>query len=97
MHVEELRAQGRIFNSYLTNNYLAHNGWTFISTPDGNAMTGKRDTHGKQRPLQPEFIDSHVIVDLAEAFHDMADWRPSFRPAILYSAAWGVCLTISPS
>jgi hypothetical protein len=87
-HIEELTDQGKKFHSCLIRKHLAHHGWTLISTPGGETMTGKPDAFSRQRQLQPEFIDSHVIVDFTEAFHDMADWKPTFHKPVIYSDAW---------
>ncbi|KAI0547033.1 hypothetical protein F4679DRAFT_555588 [Xylaria curta] len=87
-HIAELTAQGKKFELYLERNHLIHDGWTLISKPDGEPMDGKPDAFGTQRRLQPEYIDSHVIVDLAEAFHDMADWKPTFHKPTIYSDEW---------
>ncbi|KAK3379141.1 hypothetical protein B0T24DRAFT_716766 [Lasiosphaeria ovina] len=88
MHIKELATQGEKFSLYLKDNHLTYNGWTLISTPDGEPLMGKPDAFDKERPLQPEYIDSHVIVDLAEAFHDMADWKPTFHKPTVYSDHW---------
>ncbi|KAI0451128.1 hypothetical protein F5B21DRAFT_392539 [Xylaria acuta] len=87
-HIKELTAQGEKFKLYLETNHLTYDGWTLISTPDGEPMDGKPDAFGTQRRLQPEYIDSHVIVDLAEAFHDMADWKPTFHKPSIYPDVW---------
>ncbi|KAI1180208.1 hypothetical protein F4777DRAFT_365176 [Nemania sp. FL0916] len=87
-HVKELTAQGERFNLFLETKHLTYDGWTLISTPDGKAMESKEDAFGVQRRLQPEYIDSHVVVDLTEAFHDMNHWKPEFYESNIVPDFW---------
>ncbi|RSL50988.1 hypothetical protein CEP54_011652 [Fusarium duplospermum] len=78
-HFQELKALGKKFESCIKNNHLSYNGWTRISSPDGEPMTS--NSSGFQRQPHSEYIDSHVVVDFAEAFHQVGDWKPEFdRP-----------------
>ncbi|KAI5863768.1 putative AAA family ATPase [Durotheca rogersii] len=85
-HFEELKALGKKFESYMTNTHLSYNGWTLISTPDGEPMTVNSGSF--QRKLHSEYIDSHVVVDFAEAFHQVGDWKPTFHRPTVYVDGW---------
>ncbi|KAJ8107927.1 hypothetical protein ONZ43_g6580 [Nemania bipapillata] len=76
--LEALTAQGEKFKLCLESSYLTYDGWTLISKPNGEPMKGKAGSSGMQRRLQLEYIDSNVIVDLVETFHDMPEWKPTF-------------------
>lgn len=83
--LESLRKQGSNFQRFLNDRYQAYNGWTLIRNPplndsDPDAETLKDYQGNKMR--HPEFVESHVIVDLEEAFQLNSDWRPDFhRPS----------------
>ncbi|KAK4113529.1 hypothetical protein N656DRAFT_625556 [Canariomyces notabilis] len=93
-HLDQLKEQGHKFEQCIkVDKYLTYVGWTLVSDPKGNSMrdTYDRDSDSdsdssrKQKELSPEYIDSHVIVDLSEAFHDVPRWTPNFHSTRAYS------------
>ncbi|KAL7928543.1 hypothetical protein V8C35DRAFT_318012 [Trichoderma chlorosporum] len=85
--IESLKTQGRTFESCLKqNNHQSYTGWTIVSRPDGTLMPA--EPSGSQRQLHSEYIDSHVIIDFAEAFHQFANWKPTIHRPTEYSADW---------
>lgn len=88
-HLAELQQQGRKFVDCLENDHQTYAGWTLVSQPNGDVLETKPGSFHKARQLSPEYIESHVIVDLAEVFHDVPDWKPTFHRPTIYSDAWG--------
>lgn len=85
-HLEELKERGRKFESCMKNNHWSYNGWTLISRPDGAPMPANPASVSQH--LQSEYIDSHVVVDFAEAFHEVPGWKPAFHQPMAYQAPW---------
>ncbi|KJK76267.1 hypothetical protein H634G_08407 [Metarhizium anisopliae BRIP 53293] len=85
-HLEELKERGRKFESCMKNNHWSYNGWTLISRPDGAPMPANPASVSQH--LQSEYIDSHVVVDFAEAFHQVPGWKPAFHQPMASQAPW---------
>ncbi|KAI0025412.1 hypothetical protein F4780DRAFT_328796 [Xylariomycetidae sp. FL0641] len=84
--LEALEAQGRDFQRFLTDRHQAYNAWSLTRNPPFDTTDPEeeilRDTHGDMM-RHPEFVESDVIVDLAEAYQREPDWRPRFhRPTM---------------
>jgi hypothetical protein len=56
---------------YMRAKHCSYNGWTLTRSPCGDPTT---DVNGL--PVQPEHINSEVMVDFAEAFQACPSWRP---------------------
>ncbi|KAI8629077.1 hypothetical protein F5Y19DRAFT_464696 [Xylariaceae sp. FL1651] len=77
-----LKNQGRQFQKFLTDRHQSYNAWTLTRNPPFDVSDAEeeilRDEAGEQM-RHPEFVESDVIVDLAEAYQKNPDWRPSFH------------------
>lgn len=63
---------GRRFLQSTKVQHAQYQGWTTVVDP-----RGKETTDAEGRPLnRPEFIDSEIIVDFAEAFQTCPAWKP---------------------
>lgn len=80
--LESLKKQGREFQRFLTDRHQAYNAWTLTRNPPYDTKHAEeeilRDEHG-EKMRHPEFVESDVIVDLAEAYQKNPDWRPCFH------------------
>ncbi|CAJ2512756.1 Uu.00g008750.m01.CDS01 [Anthostomella pinea] len=80
--LESLKSQGRSFQKFLTDRHQAYNAWTLTRTPPYDTDKAEdeilRDEAGELM-RHPEFVESDVIVDLAEAMQKNPDWRPNFH------------------
>ncbi|KAI0484859.1 hypothetical protein GGR56DRAFT_662779 [Xylariaceae sp. FL0804] len=78
-----LREQGRRFCSFLTDRHQTYNAWTLTRNPpfdtDGEADDEVLVDEQGAKMRHPEFVESDVIVDLAEAYQKNPDWRPVFH------------------
>ncbi|KAH8658397.1 hypothetical protein BX600DRAFT_384601 [Xylariales sp. PMI_506] len=84
--LSSLRKQGRNFQRLLTDRHQSYNGWTLTRNPPADTESPEDEiledpTGNKMR--HSEFVESHVIVDMAEAFQASPSWRPNFhQPSI---------------
>ncbi|KAI1505238.1 hypothetical protein F5X99DRAFT_368785 [Biscogniauxia marginata] len=80
--LESLKEQGRGFQKFLGDQHQAYNAWTLTRNPPFDTQEAKdevlRDESGELM-RHPEFVESDVIVDLAEAYQKNPDWRPNFH------------------
>ncbi|KAI1406381.1 hypothetical protein F4819DRAFT_245501 [Hypoxylon fuscum] len=80
--LESLKKQGREFQKFLGDRHQLYNAWTLTRNPpyDTTEADGEilNDENG-DKMRHPEFVESDVIVDLAEAYQKNPDWRPSFH------------------
>ncbi|KAF3011988.1 hypothetical protein E8E14_000937 [Neopestalotiopsis sp. 37M] len=80
-----LKAQGQKFQRLLegAHRYQSYSSWTLIRNPpcdQDNHWESKIPNGPDGEPLRhPEFIESNVIVDLAEAFQTVPSWKPEFH------------------
>ncbi|KAJ2985953.1 hypothetical protein NUW58_g5264 [Xylaria curta] len=94
-HLQELKKQGEKFQMCIEKRHIECNGWTLATNPDGMALPRVEST-GEQRPLHPEYIDSHVIVDFAEAYYEVPDRKPAFHHPLVYSDDWAGTIDAFP-
>ncbi|KAI1342474.1 hypothetical protein F5Y15DRAFT_305328 [Xylariaceae sp. FL0016] len=80
--LESLKKQGSSFQKFLTDRHQAYNAWTLTRNPPYDTQVAEdeilRDEAG-EKMRHPEFVESDVIVDLAEAYQKNPDWRPCFH------------------
>ncbi|ETS77513.1 hypothetical protein PFICI_11387 [Pestalotiopsis fici W106-1] len=80
-----LKAQGQKFMKLLegASRHQSYSGWTFIRNPpsdEENPWEPEIPIGHNGEPLRhPEFIESDVIVDSAEAFQTVPSWKPEFH------------------
>ncbi|KAI1268830.1 hypothetical protein F5Y18DRAFT_439426 [Xylariaceae sp. FL1019] len=80
--LETLKDQGRNFQHFLADRHQSYNAWTLTRNPPFDTQEAEdevlNDEHGE--PMRhPEFVESDVIVDMAEAYQKNPDWRPKFH------------------
>lgn len=77
-----LKDQGRQFQKFLTDRHQSYNAWTLTRNPPFDTTDAEdeilRDENGEYM-RHPEFVESDVIVDMAEAYQKNPDWRPTFH------------------
>ncbi|TRX98877.1 hypothetical protein FHL15_000219 [Xylaria flabelliformis] len=77
-----LKDQGRQFQKLLTDRHQSYNAWTLTRNPPFDSDDPEdeilRDSKGEDM-RHPEFVESDVIVDMAEAYQKNPDWRPRFH------------------
>ncbi|KAI1365599.1 hypothetical protein F5Y08DRAFT_172256 [Xylaria arbuscula] len=80
--LSSLRDNGRQFQKFLTDRHQSYNAWTLTRNPPFDTKDAEdeilRDESNNQM-RHPEFVESDVIVDMAEAYQKNPDWRPSFH------------------
>lgn len=82
---QDLKKQGEKFQSYLQLKHLSYNGWTLTANPKGDPID---DTKGK-KIRNPEYVESHVIVDFVETFQTYPSWKPEYhRPSLYDTDEW---------
>ncbi|KAI0438386.1 hypothetical protein F4803DRAFT_101354 [Xylaria telfairii] len=77
-----LKDQGQQYQKFLTDRHQSYNAWTLTRNPPFDTSDPEeeilRDEKGEYM-RHPEFVESDVIVDMAEAYQKNPDWRPSFH------------------
>ncbi|KAI1752566.1 hypothetical protein F4782DRAFT_124306 [Xylaria castorea] len=77
-----LKDQGRQFQKFLTDRHQLYNAWSLTRNPPFDTTDPEeeilRDSKGEDM-RHPEFVESDVIVDMAEAYQKNPDWRPRFH------------------
>jgi hypothetical protein len=77
-----LKDQGRHYQKFLSDRHQSYNAWTLTRNPPFDTTDAEdeilRDDKGEMM-RHPEFVESDVIVDMAEAYQKNPDWRPSFH------------------
>ncbi|KAF5005811.1 hypothetical protein FDECE_7767 [Fusarium decemcellulare] len=95
-YLEEQKMQGQRFECCLRNRHWLYNGWTLTSSPGGLEIFADTDNeyglpqYGLPQPNLPrpgrrkhsEYIDSHVMIDFAETFHEDPRLKPHFDAII---------------
>ncbi|KAI1817911.1 hypothetical protein GGS20DRAFT_423054 [Poronia punctata] len=85
-----LKDQGRQFQRFLTDRHQAYNAWTLTRNPPFDTDEAEDEILRDERNelmRHPEFVESDVIVDMAEAYQKNPDWRPTFHhPTVNKSA-----------
>ncbi|GAP92385.1 putative cell division cycle ATPase [Rosellinia necatrix] len=80
--LSNLKDQGRQFQKFLSDRHQAYNAWTLTRNPPFDTADAEdeilRDENGEDM-RHPEFVESDVIVDMAEAYQKNPDWRPNFH------------------
>lgn len=77
-----LRDQGRQFQKFLTDRHQSYNAWTLTRNPPFDTSEPEEEILRDEahEPMRhPEFVESDVIVDMAEAYQKNPDWRPNFH------------------
>ncbi|KAI1762738.1 hypothetical protein GGR53DRAFT_468083 [Hypoxylon sp. FL1150] len=80
--LESLKKQGQDFQKYLADRHQLYNAWTLTRNPPFDTNEADReilDHENGEKMRHPEFVESDVIVDLAEAYQKNPDWRPNFH------------------
>ncbi|KAI1080836.1 hypothetical protein F5B20DRAFT_539126 [Whalleya microplaca] len=80
--LESLKTQGQSFQRFLSDRHQAYNAWTLTRNPPFDTREPENEIlkDEKGEPMRhPEFVESDVIVDLAEAYQKNPDWRPTFH------------------
>ncbi|KAI0597729.1 hypothetical protein F4775DRAFT_558377 [Biscogniauxia sp. FL1348] len=80
--LESLKEQGRGFQKFLSDRHQSYNAWTLTRNPPFDTSDPKEEVlrdEGGELMRHPEFVESDVIVDLAEAYQKNPDWRPNFH------------------
>ncbi|XXH00022.1 hypothetical protein Hte_006363 [Hypoxylon texense] len=80
--LESLKKQGQDFQKYLVDRHQLYNAWTLTRNPPFDTKEADReilDSENGEKMRHPEFVESDVIVDLAEAYQKNPDWRPTFH------------------
>ncbi|KAI1774299.1 hypothetical protein F4818DRAFT_419531 [Hypoxylon cercidicola] len=80
--LESVKKQGQDFQKYLVDRHQLYNAWTLTRNPPFDTNEADREILGNEhgeKMRHPEFVESDVIVDLAEAYQKNPDWRPRFH------------------
>ncbi|KAF3001036.1 hypothetical protein E8E14_006318 [Neopestalotiopsis sp. 37M] len=85
--LESAREDGSKFMALTTNENQqgAHAGWTLTEDPRGKPMNYD-DSSGKEKVLNPEYIESDMVFDFNEACNLHPSWTPKFQFPILKGA-----------
>ncbi|KAI0421210.1 hypothetical protein F5X98DRAFT_294443 [Xylaria grammica] len=80
--LSSLKDTGRNFQKFIADRHQSYNAWTLTRNPPFDTKDAEdeilRDEKGDQM-RHPEFVESDVIVDMAEAYQKNPDWRPYFH------------------
>ncbi|KAI3332582.1 hypothetical protein F4824DRAFT_289801 [Ustulina deusta] len=77
-----LKETGRHFQKLLTDRHQSYNAWTLTRNPPFDTKEAEDEILRDENNVlmrHPEFVESDVIVDMAEAYQKNPDWRPSFH------------------
>lgn len=77
---EELKIQGHRFKDLRQTQHLFYKGWSVAHHPDGRPMEKNDHFIWEIGSVEPQYIDSEVIVDFEEAVNVFPKWSPSFKP-----------------
>ncbi|KAI2641364.1 hypothetical protein GGS26DRAFT_1601 [Hypomontagnella submonticulosa] len=80
--LESLKKQGQDFQRFLGDRHQAYNAWTLTRNPPFDTRDADEEIlsdENSEKMRHPEFVESDVIVDLAEAYQKNPDWRPTFH------------------
>ncbi|KAI1089479.1 hypothetical protein F5B19DRAFT_376034 [Rostrohypoxylon terebratum] len=80
--LDSLKKQGEDFKRFLTDRHQAYNAWTLTRNPPFDTSEPENEIlhdENREKMRHPEFVESDVIVDLAEAYQKNPDWRPLFH------------------
>ncbi|KAI0967077.1 hypothetical protein F4678DRAFT_258632 [Xylaria arbuscula] len=80
--IESLEETGQHFQELLTDRHQSYNAWTLTRNPPFDTSEAEEEIlldekNGQMR--HPEFVESDIIIDMAEAYQRNPDWRPSFH------------------
>ncbi|KAI1297570.1 hypothetical protein F5Y03DRAFT_278096 [Xylaria venustula] len=77
-----LKETGRHFQELLTDRHQSYNAWTLTRNPPFDTSEAEDEILSDEKNGQmrhPEFVESDIIIDMAEAYQRNPDWRPSFH------------------
>lgn len=80
--LESLKKQGQYFQKLLSDRHKSYNAWTLTRNPPFDTTEVDEEilhNENRDKMRHPEFVESDVIVDLAEAYQKNPDWRPRFH------------------
>ncbi|KAI1170749.1 hypothetical protein F4777DRAFT_591700 [Nemania sp. FL0916] len=86
--LEELKHQGNLFQHFIKERHSYYNGWSIpdellrgYDNKDEEDLLYSRKPKGRTNmmPSSPEYVDSHVAIDFAEAFGRHPRWKPPVR------------------
>ncbi|KAH9907824.1 hypothetical protein F4778DRAFT_719249 [Xylariomycetidae sp. FL2044] len=78
----QLKEQGRSFQKFLGDRHQAYNAWTLTRNPPYDTTDAENEilrSEQGEKMRHPEFVESDVIVDMAEAYQKNPEWRPTFH------------------
>lgn len=84
-----LKDQGRHFQKLLTDRHQSYNAWTLTRNPPSNMDEPEDEVlyyEAGEKMRHPDFVESDVIVDMAEAYQKNPNWRPDFHQLTLNKA-----------
>ncbi|KFA78598.1 hypothetical protein S40288_06974 [Stachybotrys chartarum IBT 40288] len=71
--MDQSRKRGEALLDAMRARHCSYNGWTLTQSPSGEQTIGA----DKTRVQQSEHVNSEVMIDFAEAFHQFPQWRPT--------------------
>ena len=80
--LSSLKDNGRQFQKFLTDRHQSYNAWTLTRNPPFDTKDAEDEIlrdESNNAMRHPEFVESDVIVDMAEAYQKNPDWRPTFH------------------
>ncbi|KAI0508485.1 hypothetical protein F5B22DRAFT_398977 [Xylaria bambusicola] len=80
--LSSLKDTGRQYQKFLTDRHQSYNAWTLTRNPPFDTKDPEEEIlrdESNNEMRHPEFVESDVIVDMAEAYQKNPDWRPSFH------------------
>ncbi|RYP80724.1 hypothetical protein DL769_002321 [Monosporascus sp. CRB-8-3] len=92
--LESLKSQGQRFQRFLnpSDRHQAYNGWTLTRNPPFDTTDAEYEIlqdENRDPMRHPDYVESDVIVDMAEAYQTNPDWRPRFhKPTLSKSIRW---------
>ncbi|KAI0145061.1 hypothetical protein GGR57DRAFT_481256 [Xylariaceae sp. FL1272] len=68
--LQEAKHIGGLFTDYISSGHLSYEGWSMITNPVGVPIPDLSTWNVRLRQVQPEYIDSEVVVDFKEAYNE---------------------------
>ncbi|KAJ4404365.1 hypothetical protein N0V82_010505 [Gnomoniopsis sp. IMI 355080] len=85
---EELKVQGHRSMDLRQTRHLHYKGWSLAHHPDGRPLAKEGSLPWNIAPLEPQYIDSEVIIDFEEMVNRFPQWSPSFKPPESEVGVW---------
>lgn len=84
----DLKFQGQRFRQLRDTQHLFYKGWSMAHHPDGRPMLRNNLFVWEIGNVQPQYIESEVIIDFEETVNDQPQWAPSFKPPEPEAGVW---------